>query len=87
MTEEGTFTTKIPKLPVTLVFYWVKAVTMQYGEHLPRQMTHALHKILLPKTQTNQSSSLSSAVCSGGRGQWLWFHINKERNPFPEEKR
>lgn len=58
MTEEGTFTTKIPKLPVTLVFYWVKAVTMQYGGHLPRQMTHALHKILLPKNPDKPKQQL-----------------------------
>lgn len=55
--EGGTFMTKIPKLSITLVFYWVKAATIQYGGHLPRQMTHALHKILRIKAQANQSSS------------------------------
>lgn len=55
--EGGTFTTKVPKLPITLVFYWVKAVTMQYGGHLPRQMTHALHKVLLPKPRQTKATA------------------------------
>lgn len=84
--EGGTFSTKVPKLPVTLVFYWVKAVTMQYGGHLHRQMTHALHKILLPKPRQTKAAARALLCALEAEDNSFGFILGKKGSPFQMEK-
>lgn len=84
--EGGTSTTKTPKLPITLVFYWVKAVTMQYGGHLPRQMTLALHKILLPKPRQTKAAARALLCALDAEDSGFAFTLGKKGSPSQMEK-
>lgn len=84
--EGGTLITKIPKLPITFVFYWVKAVTMQYGGHLPRQMTHALHKILLPKPRQTKVVARALLYALEAEDNGFGFILGKKGSPSQMEK-
>lgn len=84
--EGGTLITKIPKLPITLVFYWVKAVTMQYGGYLPRQMIHALHKILLPKPRQTKAAARALACALEVENNSLALILGRKGSPSQMEK-
>lgn len=76
------FTTKVPKLPLTSVFYWINAVTMQYGGHLLRQTTHAVHEhVLLPKPRQTKEEARALLCAPETEDTGFGFILGKRGSP------